>query len=93
MSAAPKHRGLIVLASKLKVARQDMKALRDAGYVVVRGTSADVKVVLPSLESFDGNEITAAAFRALKQQTYGSDTFGKILLDSIIANLEVELAE
>ncbi len=81
------HRGIVVLSPKLKLAPEDLQALRDAGYVPVIGKPHDVQV-LSGFSQIDGNMLNIAAIRTCAKNDQRHQEFGKLVLNSMIAELD-----
>lgn len=81
-----RHRGIIVLHPTVKIADEDLQALREAGYVPIQAEGDKVIVRMPPLE-LDGGQLTTAALQSVARDPSGASRFGHIMLEHALAQI------
>jgi len=79
------HRGVLIIHPRVAVSDDLAGQLRDAGYVLLRARFADVRLTSP-IADLDGALLTAAAWKALRENESRWKDFGREVLDRLIAS-------
>jgi hypothetical protein len=81
------HRGIVILSPRLTISEVDLQRFREAGYIPIIGNPKYLKIVAPHVE-LDGNMVTMAALQTLANNDTRQRDFGKLILDSLIAEAD-----